>query len=111
MKLATAILVMGVPLVDSCIYYHETCVIQKKITVFMVTKNTLHHIFLKLGYSQRQIALFYWIISGILGMLSFLLESRSKLFAILMVIAITGGALLFLHSITNKNKKNEKLTS
>jgi len=53
--------------------------------------------------------LFYWSISGILGLLSFFLQSRSKLFAILMVIAVTGGALLFLHSITNK--KNEKFST
>jgi len=108
-KLATAILVMGVPLVDS-VFTIMRRVLSKK-SPFHGDKKHLHHILLKLGYSQRQIALFYWIISGILGMISFLLESRSKVFAILMVIAITGGALLFLHSITNKNKKNEKLTS
>ena len=108
-KLATAILVMGVPLVDS-VFTIMRRVFSKK-SPFHGDKKHLHHILLKLGYSQRQIALFYWIISGILGMISFLLESRSKVFAILMVIAITGGALLFLHSITNKNKKNEKLTS
>src|SRR6185437_8397531 len=106
-KLATALLVMGVPLVD----FMFTIVrrILSKKSPFRGDRKHLHHILLKLGYNQRQIALFYWVISGILGILSFLLESRSKLFAILMVIAITGGALLFLHSITNK--KNEKLTT
>ena len=108
-KLATAILVMGVPTFDA--FFIIIRRILSKKSPFHGDKKHLHHIFLKLGYSQRQIALFYWSISGILGLLSFLLESRSKVFAILMVIAITGGALLFLHSITNKNKKNEKLTS
>jgi len=108
-KLATAILVMGVPLVDFMFTIIRRLLSKK--SPFHGDKKHLHHILLSLGYSQRQIALFYWSISGILGMLSFLLESRSKMFAILMVIAITGGALLFLHSITNKNKKNEKLTS
>jgi UDP-GlcNAc:undecaprenyl-phosphate GlcNAc-1-phosphate transferase len=106
-KLATAILVMGVPLVDFMFTIIRRLVSKK--SPFQGDKKHLHHILLTLGYNQRQIALFYWSISGILGMLSFLLESRSKVFAILMVIAITGGALLFLHSITNK--KNEKLTS
>lgn len=108
-KLATAILVMGVPTFDA--FFIIIRRILSKKSPFKGDKKHLHHIFLKLGYTQRQIALFYWIISGILGMLSFLLESRSKIFAILMVIAITGGALLFLHSITNKTKKHEKLTS
>jgi UDP-GlcNAc:undecaprenyl-phosphate/decaprenyl-phosphate GlcNAc-1-phosphate transferase len=108
-KLATAILVMGVPTFDA--FFIIIRRILSKKSPFKGDKKHLHHIFLKLGYSQRQIALFYWVISGILGLLSFLLESRSKIFAILMVVAITGGALLFLHSITNKHKKHEKLTS
>ncbi len=106
-KLATAILVMGVPTFDA--FFIIIRRIMAKKSPFKGDKKHLHHILLKLGYTQRQTALFYWCISGILGVLSFLLESRSKIFAILMVIAITGGALLFLHSITNK--KNEKLTS
>lgn len=106
-KLATAILVMGVPLVDFVFTIIRR--ILAKRSPFQGDKKHLHHILLRLGYNQKQIALFYWCISGILGMLSFLLESRSKIFAIIMVVAITGGALLFLHSITNK--KNEKLTS
>jgi len=106
-KLATAILVMGVPLVDFAFTIVRRLLAKK--SPFHGDKKHLHHILLKLGYNQKQIALFYWCISGILGMLSFFLESRSKVFAILMVIAITGGALFFLHSITNK--KNEKLTT
>jgi len=106
-KLATAILVMGVPLVDFMFTIIRRILSRK--SPFYGDKKHLHHILLKLGYNQRQIALFYWSISGILGVLALFLESRSKVFAILMVIAITGGALLFLHSITNK--KNEKLIS
>jgi UDP-GlcNAc:undecaprenyl-phosphate/decaprenyl-phosphate GlcNAc-1-phosphate transferase len=106
-KLATALLVMGVPLVDFMFTIIRR--ILSKKSPFQGDKKHLHHILLKLGYNQRQIALFYWSISGILGLLSLLLESRSKVFAILMVIAVTGGALLFLHSITNK--KHEKFSS
>lgn len=106
-KLATAILVMGIPTFDA--FFIIIRRILAKQSPFKGDKKHLHHILLKLGYNQRQIALFYWSISGILGMLSFLMESRSKVFAILMVIAITGGALFFLHSITNK--KNEKLST
>lgn len=106
-KLATAILVMGVPLVDFVFTIIRR--IMAKRSPFQGDKKHLHHIFLKLGYSQRRIALFYWSFSGILGILSLLLESRSKMFAILMVIAVTGGALLFLHTILYK--KNEKLIS
>jgi UDP-GlcNAc:undecaprenyl-phosphate GlcNAc-1-phosphate transferase len=106
-KLATALLVMGVPTVDALFIIIRR--IMNKKSPFQGDKKHLHHMLLKIGYSQRKIALFYWCISGILGILSFLLESRSKFFAMLMVIVITGGALLFLNMIVKK--KHEKITT
>jgi UDP-GlcNAc:undecaprenyl-phosphate GlcNAc-1-phosphate transferase len=106
-KLATAILVMGVPMVDF-IFIIIRRIINKK-SPFKGDKKHLHHILLSFGWSQRRIALFYWCISAILGMISLTLTSKSKFFTILMVIVLTGGALLFLHSISKKG--NEKITS
>jgi UDP-GlcNAc:undecaprenyl-phosphate GlcNAc-1-phosphate transferase len=104
-KLATAILVMGVPLVDF-IFTIIRRIINKK-SPFKGDREHLHHILLKLGYSQKQIALFYWCISAILGLISLTLESRSKVFAIIMLIAIVGGGLFFLHAVTkNTNAKS-----
>lgn len=100
-KLATAILVMGIPTVDAIFTIIRR--ISQKQPPFKGDKKHLHHIFLRLGYSQRQIALFYWGISAILGIISLNLQSRSKIFAIIMLIAITIGALFFLHTIA----KNE----
>jgi UDP-GlcNAc:undecaprenyl-phosphate GlcNAc-1-phosphate transferase len=89
---------MGVPIVDA-VFIIIRRILNKK-SPLKGDKNHLHHLLLKRGLSQRQIALFYWCISAILGMISLLLESRSKIFAIIMVIVITGGALLFLHAST-----------
>ncbi|MBA3723400.1 MAG: undecaprenyl/decaprenyl-phosphate alpha-N-acetylglucosaminyl 1-phosphate transferase [Candidatus Levybacteria bacterium] len=106
-KLATAILVMAVPMVDA-LFIIIRRILNKK-SPFQGDKKHLHHILLKLGYNQRQVALFYWSFSVILGLLALSLESKSKMFTIIMVIAFTGGALLFLHRITKS--KNEELTS
>lgn len=106
-KLATAILVMGVPTVDALftifrrIFNHQS--------VFHGDKKHLHHILLRLGWSQRKIALFYWTISAILGIVALLLQSRSKLFAIIMLLVIVGGGLFFLHRVMQQS--NEKTTS
>lgn len=100
-KLATAILVMGVPIVDA-VFIIIRRILDKK-SPFQGDKKHLHHLLLKRGLSQRQIALFYWCISAILGLIALFLESASKIFAIIMVIVITGGALLFLHA-SAKNK-------
>lgn len=97
-KLATAILVMGVPLVDFIFTIIRR--IMNKQSPFKGDRKHLHHLLLTLGYSQKQIALFYWIISAILGIISLTLSSTSKLFAMVMLAIIVGGGLLFLHAVT-----------
>ncbi|MEK9176524.1 MAG: MraY family glycosyltransferase [Patescibacteria group bacterium] len=103
-KLATAILVMGVPLVDGAF-----TIVRRILTghsPFWHDKKHLHHLLLSRGLSQRQIALFYWILSAIFGSLSLVLSSRGKIFAIIMLAIIVGGAVLFLnYSIWRKNGK------
>jgi UDP-GlcNAc:undecaprenyl-phosphate/decaprenyl-phosphate GlcNAc-1-phosphate transferase len=106
-KLATAILVMGVPLVDFVFTIIRRAIHRQ--SPFKGDKKHLHHLLLQLGLSQRQTALFYWCVSAILGVISLSLESRSKIFAIIMVGVITGGGLLFLHAVTKKT--NETVTS
>lgn len=105
-KLATAILVMGVPMVDG-IFTITRRILSGK-SPFWHDKKHLHHILLNFGLTQRQIALFYWTFSAILGSISLLLSSKGKLFAIIMVGIIIGGGLLFLHATINKNNENKK---
>lgn len=93
-KLATAILVMGVPLTDGVITILRRLLSGR--SPFWHDKKHLHHLLLSLGFGQRRIALFYWIISAILGTISLVLTSKGKLFAIIMLIIIAGGAILFL---------------
>lgn len=99
-KLATAVLVMGIPMIDGIFTLFRR--IFSGHSPFWGDKKHLHHLLLKLGYSQRQVALFYWIISAILGTIALTLSSKGKLFAMIMLGVIIGGALLFLHTITNK---------
>lgn len=106
-KLATAILVMGIPTVDAIFIIIRR--ILHKQSPMKGDKNHLHHLLLRLNWSQRKIALFYWCISAILGIISLTLTSRSKIFAIIMLIVIAGGGLFLLHEITKKN--NEKIPS
>lgn len=97
-KLATAILVMGVPIIDAGFTILRR--LANKKSPFFGDRKHLHHMLLKLGLSQRQIALLYWSISAILGTISLLLQSRSKVFAIIMLVVIVGMGLTALHIIT-----------
>lgn len=106
-KLATAILVMGIPAIDA-LFTIIRRILQKQ-SPFVGDKKHLHHILLRLGYSQRQIALFYWMVSAVLGIISLTLQSSSKIFAIIMLLVITFSVLFFLHTVS-KNE-SDKLVS
>lgn len=100
-KLATAILVMGVPMTDGLFTIARRILSGK--SPFWHDKKHLHHLLLNLGFGQRRIALFYWVVSAILGTLSLVLSSKGKLFAIIMLLILVGGALLFLHLLIKKS--------
>lgn len=105
-KLATAILVMGVPLADGAFTIGRRLLTGH--SPFWHDKKHLHHLLLSSGLGQRRIALFYWIISAIFGGVSLFLSSRGKIFAIIMLVIIVGGTLLFLNYLIRK--KNGKQT-
>lgn len=99
-KLATAILVMGVPLADGAFTIARR--ILSGHSPFWHDRKHLHHLLLEHGWGQRQIALFYWGLSAIFGGLSLVLSSRGKSFAIIMMVIIVGGTLLFLNYLLRR---------
>jgi UDP-GlcNAc:undecaprenyl-phosphate/decaprenyl-phosphate GlcNAc-1-phosphate transferase len=103
-KLATAILVMGIPMIDGLFTIIRRVATGK--SPFWHDNKHLHHLLLKKHWGQRRIALFYWLISAMLGAISLALSSKGKLFAIIMLVIIVGGGILFLQ-VTIKNKENE----
>ena len=106
-KLATAILVMGVPLADGAFTIGRRILSGR--SPFWHDKKHLHHLLLSLGFGQRKIALFYWFISAIFGSLSLVLSSQGKLFAIIMLVIIVGGALLSLNYFLRKKNVQRNL--
>lgn len=93
-KVATALLVLGVPFLDAG-YTIIRRVAQKK-SPFWGDRGHLHHKLLDLGWDKRKIALFYWILSVILGIIALNLTSRAKFFTIILIAAVLGGILLWL---------------
>lgn len=100
-KLATAILVMGVPMTDGLFTIIRRIMSGK--SPFWHDKKHLHHLLLNLGFSQKKVALFYWVVSAILGSLSLVLTSKGKLFTIIMLVIVVGGGILFLHLLTKNS--------
>lgn len=89
-KVGTAVLVMAVPLTDGVFTIIRRITSRK--SPFVGDRGHLHHKLLQLGFSQRQVALFYWVLCAILGASALMLDSAGKLFAgIVIAIVIFGG--------------------
>jgi len=99
-KLATAILVMGVPMTDGIFTIFRRLLTGR--SPFLHDKLHLHHLLLSIGMRQRSIALFYWTISAILGSIALTLPNKAKLFAIIMLFIVVSGGIFFLHYIIRK---------
>ena len=102
-KLATAILVMGVPTADAL--FTITRRILSRKSPFWHYKGHLHHLLLAQGASQQLIALFYWLMSLLLGLFALTLSSRGKLFAIILVVVFVGA---FISSLKLFGKMKEE---
>lgn len=99
-KLATALLVMGVPTVDALFTILRR--VFERRSPFWHDKQHLHHLLLRIGWGQRRIAFFYWVLSAVLGAIALLLPSRGKLFAIILVMVLVAGFIFTLRFIAGR---------
>ena len=101
-KLATAILVMGVPIADGLFTITRRLLARR--SPFRHDKGHLHHLLLDLGLKQRTIAFIYWGMSILLGLFALNLSSRGKLFAIISVVVFVSAVILTLKFLTKKGE-------
>lgn len=97
-KVATALLVMGVPMVDGVFTILRRVAAGR--SPFFGDRRHFHHLLLDLGLGQRTIALSYWLFSAVLGLIALSLSSQAKFFAILGLFLAVSGLLVFLHLAT-----------
>jgi UDP-GlcNAc:undecaprenyl-phosphate GlcNAc-1-phosphate transferase len=80
-KVGTAILILSIPMIDA-VYTIIRRVYQKK-SPFRADWGHFHHRLLEIGWGKRRIAIFYWLVSFILGLSSLFLKGPEKLLAFL----------------------------
>lgn len=105
-KLATAVLVLGVPTADAAFTVIRR--ILSKRSPFRHDRGHLHHHLLDIGWGHRRIALFYWVVSVLLGLIALALNSKGKLFAIILVSVIVSGVILTFKFMIKDNKMTEE---
>ena len=79
-KIGTAFLVLGVPMIDA-FYTLIRRTLQKKSPVWP-DRGHLHQRLMEMGWGKKRIAIFYWLVSAILGLIALSVTSRGKLFTV-----------------------------
>jgi len=97
-KIGTALLILAIPSIDAV--YSIIRRLKNKKSPFKSDWGHLHHRLLEIGWGRRRIAIFYWIITFILGIGSLYLKGIEKLIAFITV----GVALLSFIFIINELK-------
>lgn len=77
-KLATLLFLLGIPMLDA-VFVILRRLLHKK-SPFYSDGSHLHHQLLKIGWSRSQIALFYWLVTLVLGLISLFLNSAQKMY-------------------------------
>jgi UDP-GlcNAc:undecaprenyl-phosphate GlcNAc-1-phosphate transferase len=94
-KVGTVMVVLAVPLIDTG-YTIIRRVMSGKSPVWGDRGHLHHKLMDKFGFSQFQVALFYWGITALLGILALNLDPSFKLYTIIGVAGFIGGLLLWL---------------
>jgi UDP-GlcNAc:undecaprenyl-phosphate GlcNAc-1-phosphate transferase len=104
-KLGTALLVLGIPMTDA-LYTLLRRLGTKKSPVWG-DRGHLHHRLLEMGWGRRRVALFYWGVSAILGVIALSVNSRQKVFALLAVAVGLAAFLLWVRFFTQFSKPQD----
>lgn len=94
-KLGTALLVLGIPTIDAVFILTRRLVHQKSLV--RADRRHLHHFLMDAGWGKRKIALFYWVVSAILGTVALTVTSTQKIFAFILVAVVIGGFLVWVN--------------
>lgn len=101
-KVGTALLILAIPMIDAV--YTIIRRLKNHHSPFRADWGHFHHKLLEIGWGKRRIALFYWIISFILGISSLFLSGIEKLIGFLTV-----GVFLFFFILVIERMKKERV--
>ncbi len=104
-KIATALLVMGIPLLDMFWVIGQRIVSGQ--SPFSGDRKHLHYKLTEIGFSEPQAVLFLYALTGIFGVSALFLQSRGKLIALIILIVVMLAIISSLYSVYRTKGKNE----
>ncbi len=105
-KIATVFMVLGLPTADAIFTIMRRLIAGK--SPLWGDRGHMHHKLLDvLKWGRRRIAIFYWLSSFLLGVLSLYLDTSGKLITMIVVFILVFGFLIWAKSATLKSAKNK----
>lgn len=102
-KLATAFLVLGIPIIDALIVIFGR--VKNKKSIFSADKSHLHHRFLQAGFSVKQTVIFLSLISIMFGVIALKSQTEEKFQAFLWLIVLVVIIITTLSLIAKRKEK------
>lgn len=87
-KIATALLIMGIPILDVAWVIVRRLLLEKKSPFRTADRKHLHFRLLDIGFSHRGAVLFLYCVSSVFGAAALFLGSRQKLVALLVLLGV-----------------------
>ncbi len=107
-KIATALLVMGIPILDVAWVIAQRLWYRK--SPFIGDRLHLHFKLLDLGFTQKQTALILYAISAVFGFTAVFLQSQGKLVALLILFALMASLILGVIFAYRRKQRHTQLT-
>jgi len=101
-KVGTLFVVLAIPLIDT-FYTIVRRIIGGQSPVWG-DRGHLHHRLLDLGWSKTKVAIFYWLITALLGILALNLNTSYKLYTIGGIALLLGGLIIWLKTIQTNDR-------
>lgn len=106
-KVGTAVVVLGIPLIDA--FYSIVRRISQGKSPVWGDRGHLHHKILdEWHWGKRRAAIFYWLITAVLGVSALSLSGIQKFYTIAMLAVIIGGLLLWFKFLSTLSKAPDR---
>jgi len=105
-KIAIALLIMGIPILDLA-WTIVRRLFRGKNPFKFADREHLHHNLLALGLGQRKTVLIFYLLSFIFGFSGLFLQSRGKLWALIILVFIMSALVVSFWWLNRRQKKNK----
>lgn len=98
-KIATTLLVLAIPVIDALWVIFER--LGSRSSVFEADKRHLHYRLFELGWSQRKICFFYWLVTALIAVVALNVGALGKMFVFFVIFVVMTLGYFFIHKRIN----------